>query len=269
MAGNQDLLLAVNLGNTSTVFGVFQGAKLVTQWRLSTQRNRMEGEYLALLRSLLDQEELPLPQRAMVSSVVPPTTRDLLAALERCGMTYTLLDAQTDTGVRIEIDNPKEVGADRIANAAAIVAEGLKHDHAVVVDIGTATTFDVVSRAGAYLGGAIAPGPASAAEALYTAAWKLPRIDLVPPPSVLGRNTVHAMQSGVMFGYGGLVDGLLQRYRRELGGTMLTIATGGYAQLFSTLCSQINQVDLDLTLRGLWHIAQRPGNNPARRRRQK
>jgi len=227
----------------------------------------MEGEYLVLIRTLLHQEQLPLPRRAIVSSVVPPTTPDLLAALERSGMSCTVVDANTDLGVQIDIDNPQEVGADRIVNAAAVLAEGLACDYAAVVDIGTATTFDVISRAGAYLGGAIAPGPRAAAEALYRAAWKLPRIELVPPPKVLGRNTVHAMQSGLMFGYAGLIDGLLRRYRQELGGTVTSIATGGYAQQFGALCAEIEKVDLDLTLRGLWHIAQRLGKRPSRQHR--
>ncbi len=246
------MLLAIDVGNTNIVFGVFRGEKLVASWRAETDVHRMADEYAMLLRSLLETCELTFKDISgcILACVVPPLTTTMRELAERyLGQTPVIVSSGIKTGVRIRTDNPPEVGADRVVNALA--AHRLYGGPCVVIDFGTATTFDAVSREGDHLGAAIAPGVGVAAEALFLRAAKLPRIELVAPPNVIGKNTTHAMQSGVIFGYVGLVEGLVARLRKELGPDMKVIATGGLAPIIARETKVIEVVNPDLTLEGL------------------
>jgi len=246
------MLLAIDVGNTNIVFGVFRDEAILASWRAETDVHRMPDEYAMLLKNLLELKGLRFSDitGCIIASVVPPLTgimqeiaRDYLAQAP------LVVGASVKTGVRIRTDNPAEVGADRVVNAHA--AHRLYGGPCVVIDFGTATTFDAVSSAGDYLGGAIAPGIGTAAEALFLRAAKLPRIELTAPPRVIGTNTTHSMQSGVMFGYVGLVEGLVARFRKELGPDMKVIATGGLAPVIARETKVIEIVNSDLTLLGL------------------
>jgi len=246
------MLLAIDVGNTNIVFGVFRGEKVEASWRAATDVHRMPDEYAILLRSLLDTRGWRFASLSgcIIASVVPPLTGVMQELSQRyLGQAAFVVGSGIETGVRVRTDNPAEVGADRIVNALA--AHKLYGGPSVVIDFGTATTFDAVSREGDYLGGAIAPGIGTAAEALFLRAAKLPRIELIAPPRVIGTNTTHAMQSGVMFGYVGLVEGLVARFRKELGPHMKVIATGGLAAVIARETKVIEMVDTDLTLQGL------------------
>ena len=246
------MLLAIDVGNTNIVFGAFRKAKLEASWRAETDVHRMADEYAMLLKSFLETRGLAFSDLTgcIVASVVPPLTTTMRELSQRyLGTEALVIGAGIKTGVRVRIDNPSEVGADRIANSlAAYRAYG---GPCVVIDIGTGATFDCVSAEGDYLGGAIAPGIGIAAEALFLRAAKLPRIELVAPPNVIGKNTTHAMQSGVVFGYVGLVEGLVARFRKELGPDMKVIGTGGLAPVVAKLTNVFEVVDQDLTLQGL------------------
>ena len=246
------MLLAIDVGNTNIVFGVFQGDTLEASWRAETDVHRMPDEYAMFLNSLLALRGLSFSNLTgcIIASVVPPLT----GIMQELAQNYLsqkalVVGAGINTGVRVRTDNPAEVGADRVVNALA--AHRLYGGPCVVIDFGTATTFDAVSRDGDYLGGAIAPGIATAAEALFLRAAKLPRIELVAPPRVIGANTTHSMQSGVMFGYVGLVEGLVARFRKEMGREMKVIATGGLAPVIARETKVIEIVNSDLTLQGL------------------
>jgi len=212
----------------------------------------MADEYGALLLMLLEQaghrpSEI---QDAVMASVVPPLTGQFVELCRRyLGVEPLVVDAGVRTGVRVRVDNPREVGADRIVNAAAAFRR--YGGPACVVDFGTATTFDAISEEGDYLGGAIAPGIAVAAAALTERTARLPRVELVAPPQAIGRNTVHSMQSGLIFGYVGLVEGMVARFRKELGPRMRVIATGGLAELLARETDVFHAVDPWLTLEGL------------------
>ncbi|HHE71085.1 MAG TPA: type III pantothenate kinase, partial [Chloroflexi bacterium] len=221
------MLLCVDIGNTNIVLGVYRGEELVTHWRVATVHERMADEYAMLLLQLFScsRHDPAILQGVAISSVVPPLTGTFTKLSEAyLGLTPLVVDAGVRTGVRIRYDNPREVGADRVVNAAA--AYRLYGGPACIVDFGTATTFDAISAEGDYLGGAIAPGIRISAEALFTRTAKLPRIDLVRPPRAIGSNTVHSMQSGILFGYVGLVEGMVARFRAELGEDMRVIGTG-------------------------------------------
>lgn len=246
------MLLAIDIGNTNITLGLYDGETLGARWRLSTVHERMPDEYGLQLLGLFDHAGLkPKDVTAIaMASVVPPLTGTWVqmckSYLQRDPL---IVDAGVKTGVRILIDEPRQVGADRIVDVAA--AHKLYGGPACIVDFGTATTFDAVSGEGDYLGGAIAPGIGIAADALFQRAAKLPRVDLVRPPSAIGKNTVHAMQSGLLFGYVGLVEGMVARFHAELGPTMKVIGTGGLAELLARETRVIQIIAPWLTLEGL------------------
>lgn len=246
------MLLAVDIGNTGTTLGVFEGEELRTTWHMATVIHRMVDEYAALLLNLLHHQRLEISdiKEVALCSVVPPLTATFEELFQRYfHISPLVVGAGVKTGVRIRMDNPREVGADRIVNAAA--AHHLYGGSIIIVDLGTATTFDTVSKEGDYLGGAIAPGINTAAEALFTRAAMLPRVELVHPQHAIGTNTIAAMQSGIVFGYVGLVEGIVARIQQELGGEAKVVATGGYAELVAKETTVIDEVNPDLTLVGL------------------
>lgn len=246
------MLLAIDVGNTNITLGVYQGETLGPRWRLATVHERMPDEYGLQLLGLLDHAGITPGELsgACLASVVPPLTGTILEACrEYLDQDPLVVDTGVKTGVRILYENPRAVGADRIVDAAAVgVLYGVP---ACVVDFGTATTFDAISPQGDYLGGAIAPGINIAAEALFLRAAKLPRVDLQRPPTAIGRNTAHAMQSGLLYGYVGLVEGMVARFRDELGPNMKVIATGGLAEVVSRETDVIEIIAPWLTLDGL------------------
>jgi len=246
------MLLAIDIGNTNITLGLFQDETLGARWRMATDYERMPDEYGIQLLGLLNHAGCsPVDIHGIsLASVVPPLTGKILTACrEYLKVEPLVVDAGVKTGVRVRYEDPRAVGADRIVDAAAV--QKLYGGPACVVDFGTATTFDGISAEGDYLGGAIAPGIAIAADALFHRTAKLPRVDLQRPPSVIGRNTVHAMQSGLLFGYVSLVEGMVARFRRELGPSMKVIGTGGLAEIVARETSVIEIIAPWLTLEGL------------------
>ncbi|MHB1293475.1 MAG: type III pantothenate kinase [Anaerolineae bacterium] len=248
------MLLCIDVGNTNVVLGLYHEEELVAHWRISTDAQKMPDEYGMLLLSLLAHRSLSAADidGVILASVVPPVTdlyREMLASY--LNLEPLVVGAGVKTGVAVRYDAPRDVGADRIVNAAA--AYRLYGGPACIVDLGTGTTFDALSANGDYLGGAIAPGIRVAAEALFMRASKLPRIgiELEAPPHAIGSNTVDAMRSGILFGYVGLVEGLVARFRKELGENMRVIATGGLAGVIARETPVIEVVDPWLTLKGL------------------
>ena len=246
------MLLAIDIGNTSIGMGVFEGEELRATWDIATGIHRMADEYAALLLNLMGHQGLKIVdiKEIALCSVVPP----LVATFEELFQRYfhlspLVVGAGVKTGVRIRMDNPREVGTDRIVNAAA--AHHLYSGPVIIVDLGTATTFDTVSKEGDYIGGVIAPGIVTAAEALFTKAAALPRVELVRPKQAIGSNTVTAMQSGIVFGYVGLIEGIVTRIQKELGEEATVVATGGYAELIAQETTVIDRVDPNVTLIGL------------------
>jgi type III pantothenate kinase len=246
------MLLAIDVGNTNIVYGLFDGQRLVHQFRVETSRGRTADEYAVILRQLLAMRSVEPGQvdAAIVASVVPALTEPMLDLVRRAfGREALVVGPGIRTGMAILYENPREVGADRIVNAVAAYERfkgGL-----IVVDFGTATTFDCVSPKGEYLGGVISPGIQISADALFARAAKLPRVEIVKPPRVVGRNTQNSMQSGIVFGYVALVDGLVDRLAEELGFPCAVVATGGLARVIAPLSTKIQEVDDDLTLTGL------------------
>jgi len=246
------MLLAIDIGNTDTTLGVFDGEELRATWHMATGVHRMADEYAALLLNLLRQQGLDIPDIKAVAlcSVVPPLISTFDELFQRYfNISPLVVGVGVKTGVRIRMDNPREVGADRIANAAA--AHHLYGGPIIVADLGTATTFDTVSKEGDYLGGAIAPGIMTGAEALFTRAAMLPRVELARPKRAIGTNTIAAMQSGIIFGYVGLIEGIVARIQKELGEKAKVVATGGVAKLLAKETAVIDVVNPDLTLIGL------------------
>jgi type III pantothenate kinase len=247
------MLLVMDVGNTNTVLGVYDGARLVAHWRLTTVRDRTVDEYGILARNLLSLASIEAAaiDGLIIASVVPP----LNSVLEAMALHYfkrkpLFVEPGVKTGMPILYDNPQEVGADRIVNGVAAY-ERCK-SAVIVVDFGTATTFDAISGRGEYLGGAIAPGLNIAAEALFQRAARLPRVDIRKPPRVIGRNTTHSLQSGLFHGYLGLVSGIVSRMREEMGEPVRTLGTGGLSlTLQAELRGILDEVDPDLTLEGL------------------
>jgi type III pantothenate kinase len=246
------MLLVIDVGNSNIVLGIYDGPQLVRNWRLSTDKSRTSDEYAVLLHSLFGQAGLGFVSinAAIISSVVPPLTGVMEAiAHDFFNLTPFVVGPGIKTGMPIQYDNPREVGADRIVNA---VAGYEKHKGAlVIVDFGTATTFDFVNAKGEYCGGAIAPGLAISLEALFQRASKLPRVDIVKPPNIIAKNTVNSMQAGIFFGYVGLVDGIVEQMRSEAKERFRVIATGGLASLIAPESKTIDEVDEFLTLEGL------------------
>lgn len=249
------ILLAVDVGNTNTVIGAMEGARVAHSWRVSTAVRTTDEVGLLLLQLLGHRGLAPGDICGVAISCVVPS---VIYAIEKAARRYLSVDAMVvgrgmKTGMRVRTDNPREVGADRIVNAVA--AYERHPGPLVVVDFGTATTFDCVSPEGDYVGGAIAPGFRISADALFTRTAKLPRVEVERPPRAIGTNTVHSMQSGLFFGYLGLVDGLARRCKAELavpgGAAVRCVATGGLANLIGRACEEVDEVDDDLTLQGL------------------
>lgn len=246
------MLLAVDIGNTNIKLGVFEGDKVGATWSLATGIHRTSDEYGALLLNLMERRDI-LPSKlagVALCGTVPP----LLHTFNQLCRKYLdveplVVEAGVKTGMRICLDNPREVGPDRVVNAVA--GQNLYGKPLIIIDLGTATTFDVVSKDGDYLGGAIAPGIGIASEALFARTAVLPRIELVRPKHVIGRNTVSAMQSGIIFGYTDLIEGMVRRIEQELGDKAKVIATGGQAYPFAEAIEAIDIVNPNLTLIGL------------------
>lgn len=246
------MLLTVDIGNTNVTIGVFENESLRYTWRMATAVNKMPDEYAIFLLNAFRNKGLePADITGIVlCSTVPPLVIIFTEMLQRYFNAQPLLVGPgIKTGVRIRFDNPREVGPDRIANTAA--AHHLYEGPVIVVDVGTATTFDIVTGEGDYIGGVIAPGIANAAEALFTRAAALPHIELVAPKQTIGQNTISAMQAGVVFGYVGLVEGIVERIQRELGEKATVVATGGYAYIITPETTVIDTVNPDITLIGL------------------
>jgi type III pantothenate kinase len=246
------MLLVIDVGNTNIVFGLFHGAELLHQFRVESSRGRTADEYAVILRQLLAMHDIAPGdvEAAILASVVPSLTDPMVDLVRRAFQKEALVVGPgIRTGMAILYENPREVGADRIVNAVA--AYERVRGGVIVVDFGTATTFDCVTPKGEYLGGVIAPGIQISADALFARAAKLPRVEIAKPPKVVGRNTLHSMQSGIVYGYVGLVDGLVDRLRDELGYPCAVIATGGLGRLIAPLSRSIQDVDDTLTLTGL------------------
>lgn len=246
------MLLVLDVGNTNIGLGLFQGEGLLHHWRVATRREGTSDEYAILLRNLLEGVKAPLDaiDGVMMASVVPPldgTLVEMVGSLLK--VTPLTVGPGTKTGMPILYDNPREVGADRIVNAVATFAQ--YGGPAIVVDFGTATTFDAISARGEYLGGVIAPGIGISAEALFERAAKLPRIEIARPRSVIGKTTVESMQSGLFYGSLALVDGVVRRMQQEMGGTRVVVGTGGLAHLILADSEAVERVDPLLTLTGL------------------
>jgi type III pantothenate kinase len=246
------MLLVIDIGNTNIVFGVYDDGRLINHWRLSTALQKTVDEYAMLLNSLLYIEKIKLSQidSAIVSCVVPPLLIPFeIICRKYIGIMPILVEPGIKTGMPILYENPSELGADRIVNA---VAGYEKYKRSlIIVDFGTATTFDYITPKGEYVGGAIVPGIMISLDALFERAAKLPRVELIKPKSIIGKNTVHAMQAGIMNGYASLVDGIVKKMRDEVKTDPYVVATGGLSSLISKSSETINEVDEFLTLRGL------------------
>lgn len=241
------MLLVVDIGNTNVLVGLNDGKRWVNSWRLSSRQEMTADEVLVLLSGLLGPDRV---DGGILASVVPPLTEHVREAVRRLtGIEPLEVAPGIRTGLKIRTDNPQEVGADRIVNAVAALA--LHGGPAVVVDFGTATTLDVITAEGEYLGGVICPGPRLGAEALATRTARLPRVDLNLPPRVIGRNTVDSIRSGLLHGHAAMVDGLVARIERELGQPVKVLATGGLADLLAPCLHRIDANDPWLTLEGL------------------
>lgn len=252
------MFLVVDVGNTNIVLGVYRGKELLHHFRISTNRQATVDEYGVLIHNLFDMARIRESEMegVIISSVVPP----LMHALEELCVKYLrrkplVVGPGIKTGLNLRYENPREVGADRIVNAVAAIEQ--YGGPLVVVDFGTATTFDCIDAQGNYLGGAIVPGIGISTEALYQRASKLPRIELEKPKKVIGRNTVHAMQAGIIFGYAGQVDGIVERIAREMNTKPKVVATGGLAELIASETRTIEEVNSQLTLEGLRLIYER------------
>ncbi|HEY2407787.1 MAG TPA: type III pantothenate kinase [Polyangiaceae bacterium] len=270
------MLLAVDIGNTNVVFGLYRERTLEQTFRVSTVRTRTEDEYGVLLLELLSLRKVPRDaiDAAIIASVVPPLTEVMSQAVRQAFARDPLIVGPgTKTGIPVLYENPRDVGSDRIVNAVAAFER--VHGAVIVVDFGTATTFDCISPKGEYLGGVIVPGVQVSLDGLLSHAAKLQRVEISAPPHVVGRNTTHALQSGVVFGYASLVDGLVDRLQQELGFSCRIIATGGLSALIAKHSARIQETDPNLTLEGLRILHERSlstadsGSEPKAHRRAK
>ena len=264
-AGRQHVLLAVDIGNTNITVGIFDGDSIKATWRMSTEVHRQTDEYAALCMTLFSYHRISLEalDKGIVSSVVPPLTHTFEDFFERyVHITPIVVGTGTKTGMRILYESPRDVGADRVVQSVA--AKRLYGAPVIVLDFGTTTVLDAINENGDYLGGAIAPGINLAAEALYERASKLPRIEVARPRDAIGRNTVASMQSGLYFGYIGLIEGLVARFQRELGGAAKVIATGGLSFHIADDTKVIDEVNDDLLLLGLLMIHEMNETPPSR-----
>ncbi len=246
------MLLAIDIGNTHVTLGVFNGAALLASWRVASDRTKVVDEYAVIATGLfqladLDRDDVDAAVMTSVVSTLTPVFEELCRRYFR--VTPLRVEAGVKTGLRIHYEDPREVGPDRIVDAVAALK--LHKPPLIVVDLGTATVFDAVSQEGDYLGGAIAPGIGLAADALAEKAAMLRRVDLRPPAHAVGTNTAAAMQSGIIFGYVGLVEEMIRRFKAEIGADAWVVGTGGWSTLISELTQSIDQVDEDLTLTGL------------------
>ena len=252
------MLCVADVGNTHTVLGIYSGTSLVHRWRIRTDKDRTTDEWGLMLASFFSGDGIDIDKvdGMAISSVVPPALHALRRASKRYfGVEALVVGPGVKSGIAIRYDNPKEVGADRIVNAVAAFAR--VHKACIVVDLGTATTFDCISQKGEYLGGSIAPGLRISLDALVSRAAKLPRVEIGTPAQAIGRSTEEAMQSGVLFGYAALVDGLVRRLSLEMGVEVAVIATGGLSGVIAAQSETIDIVDQDLTLDGLRIIYER------------
>jgi len=247
------MILVFDVGNTETVIGLFEGGELLDHWRVSTQPERTVDELGLLIRALVRESgfELDLVRSAAIASVVPPVTATLQETCERhLGVQAVVIDARSPLPIRLDVEEPLSVGADRIVNTLA--AMRLFRADTIAVDLGTATTFDCITADGIFLGGVIAPGVRTGAETLVRRTSKLPRVDLEPPPSVIGRRTEMSLRSGIFFGAVDTIDGMVHRIRAEWGRpNVLVVATGGLAGLIGPHCSTVHRIEPFLTLFGL------------------
>lgn len=246
------MLLTIDIGNTNITIGCYQTETLGKRWRLATDHERMADEYGIQLASLLGHGKIDIRdiQAVCLASVVPPLTGRLVQACKQyLNQSPFIVDSSVKTGINITLDDPSAIGADRLVDAAAV--QVIYGGPACIVDFGTATTFDVLDNKGNYLGGAIAPGIGISADALFQRTSKLPRVDLVRPPSVIGKNTVHAMQSGLLFGYVSMVEGMVARIQKTTGDDLKVIGTGGLAEIVANETDVIQIVAPWLTLDGL------------------
>lgn len=246
-------LLAVDVGNTSTVLGLTnERLDLVHTWRVRTNRDQLPDDLALTLKGLFDLSGAALPRHAVLSSVAPPVGQNLQLALEKhFGVSTLEVGAQALQDVTVHLDDPSVIGADRLANLFGAERYLTEREYAIVVDFGTSTNFDVIGRGRHFLGGVLATGAQVSADALFARAAKLPRVNLTPPQRALGHNTVTALQSGLVFGYAEMVDGLLRRLRGELPGPATAVATGGFSRTVEGICREIDVYDDNLTLRGL------------------
>jgi type III pantothenate kinase len=242
----------MDVGNTNITVGIFDGDQLLATWRIATDVERLPDEYAVIILSLLQHQSIDAASvgEAVMACVVPDLEPVFEAVVQRCFKIAPLhVTTGVRTGLRIVYDSPREVGADRVADAVAAIK--LYGPPLIVVDLGTATVFDAINADGDYLGGAIAPGLGIASEALFRRAAKLYRVELHRPDAAIGRNTVSAIQSGILFGYVGLVEGIVARMKEELGGSVKVIGTGGWAEIIARETEVIDEVDTQLTLTGL------------------
>jgi len=257
------VLLVIDQGNTNTTIGVFDGPRLRVSWRLTTRREQTADEYGVFFETLLRTRGIGLGDitDVAVSTVVPPVQQTLESMCEKYfGHPPFVVEPGVDTGLGLDVDNPREVGPDRICGAVGAVAR--YGAPVIVIDFGTATTFNCVDARGAFVGGAIAPGLGIAVDALLTRAARLFRVELVRPAEAIGRSTVTNIQSGVVYGWAGLVDGLVERMRKELGGEPTVVATGGLVSLIAEAARTIQHVHPDLKLEGLRLLHERARRQP-------
>ena len=246
------MLLVFDIGNSNIVLGTYEGKKLLRHWRISTDRSKTGDECGMLINNLFRYQGIRMTDidAIIISSVVPPLVVPMVKMCERYFHIHPLVVGPgIKTGVRLKYENPREIGADRIVNVVGAYEQ--YGGPLIVIDIGTATTFDVVADNGDFLGGVIAPGLGSSADALFQRAAKLPRIELVTPKNVICRNTITGMQAGIIFGYVGQIDEIVRRIKKEIGTEMKVVATGGYARMISRESQTIDKIDHFLTLTGL------------------